>query len=161
MAKDDLETADPFETEAERIAKLGVRTPIYMPGTSSEEEPVRGLAFSSGTPLTVDVIGDFHGGDAVARKYHPSVLRRARRRRFNRLLRENPKVAIAAGLGLVSAVLYGLLFNYEHEILVASVGGSWSFLVPASIALVFSFVHGSFTGAFWDAVGLKPNTVRK
>jgi hypothetical protein len=34
--------------------------------------------------------------------------------------------------------------------------GTWLFvLVPIVIAFVLSYVHGAFTGLFWDAVGLK------
>jgi len=29
-------------------------------------------------------------------------------------------------------------------------------LVPIAIALIISFVHGAFTGLFWDVMGLKP-----
>ena len=29
-------------------------------------------------------------------------------------------------------------------------------LVPIAIALVISYVHGAFTGLFWDVMGLKP-----
>lgn len=32
------------------------------------------------------------------------------------------------------------------------------FFVPIGIALLFSFVHGAFTGRFWDVLGLKART---
>ncbi len=152
---------NPSASAAKRVSKSRTRGPIYVQDTEPAQDNVRGLAFSSSTPIMVDVLDRSGNADALARKYHPSVLRRARRRRFNRLLRLNPKIANAVSLGLLSAALYGLLFTYEREVLEMSVGRSWSFLVPASIALLFSFVHGGFTGAFWDAVGMKPNTVRK
>lgn len=62
------------------------------------------------------------------------------------------------GLGLLSLVLYILLFNYAEAVLVMSLSGDWGFLVPITIAFVFSFVHGAFTGGFWDMLGLKAKT---
>lgn len=59
------------------------------------------------------------------------------------------------GLGILSFVLYLLLFVYEQEVLKLSLEGAWGFTVPIVIAFVFSFVHGSFTGGFWDMLGLK------
>ncbi len=98
--------------------------------------------------------------DKVARKYRREVIRRARRRRIYRF-RSNPRIIKAISLGLLSAMLYTLLFLNERAVLELSAGHWYSFLVPVSIALTFSFVHGSFTGAFWEAVGLRPYTVRK
>ncbi len=58
-------------------------------------------------------------------------------------------------LGLAALVLYWLLFSYEAAILDVSARGHWYFLVPIAIAFLFSFVHGAFTGRFWDALGIK------
>jgi hypothetical protein len=58
-------------------------------------------------------------------------------------------------LGLAALVLYWLLFAYEAAILDVSARGRWYFLVPIAIAFLFSFVHGAFTGRFWDALGIK------
>lgn len=60
-----------------------------------------------------------------------------------------------AVLGVVVAVFYWLLFHNEMRVLTASTQGGWSFLVPVSIAFVFSFAHGAFTGEFWDLLGVK------
>ena len=98
--------------------------------------------------------------DKVARKYRREVIRRARRRRIYRF-RSNPRIIKAVSLGALSAMLYTLLFLNERLVLELSAGHWYSFLVPVAIALTFSFVHGSFTGAFWDAIGLRPHTVRK
>ncbi len=117
-------------------------------------------AFTTSSPITGDVLSGYAGIQSVGRKYNPEVLRRARRRRFNRI-RTDPRILKAAFLGTLSLFLYTLLFQNEQAVLELSVGHWWSFLIPVSIALTFSFVHGSFTGAFWDAVGLKPHTVRK
>lgn len=59
------------------------------------------------------------------------------------------------GLGVLSLGLYVLLFTYEQDVLRLSLEGAWGFLVPIVIAFIFSFVHGAFTGGFWDMLGLK------
>ena len=64
------------------------------------------------------------------------------------------------GLGLVSLVLYVLLFTNADAILMLSLQKGWGFVVPIAIAFLFSFVHGAFTGGFWDMMGLKAQ-VRK
>lgn len=61
--------------------------------------------------------------------------------------------------GAASIALYVLLYLYADETVELArrtQGGEkiW-FLVPIAIAFVFSYVHGAFTGYFWDAVGLK------
>ena len=58
--------------------------------------------------------------------------------------------------GVVVAVLYGLLFVYEKEVVRLCKEGGWSFLFPVSVAFVFSIFHGTFTSLFWDALGVKP-----
>jgi hypothetical protein len=35
-------------------------------------------------------------------------------------------------------------------------GTWWHVLVPILLAFAISFVHGAFTGLFWDLMGLKP-----
>jgi len=58
-------------------------------------------------------------------------------------------------LGAVVALLYGLLFFYEEEVVRLCRQGGWYFLFPVGVAFVFSAFHGSFTGLFWDALGVK------
>ena len=62
-------------------------------------------------------------------------------------------------LGGASAGLYFLLFVYSDALpkLAAATpqGNKLYALVPLVIALVFSIVHGAFTGRFWDLLGLK------
>lgn len=65
------------------------------------------------------------------------------------------RIAQAAALGVLSLMLYIGLFLAERTVLELSGRGRWYFLVPVLIAFVFSFVHGSFTGRFWDALGVK------
>lgn len=68
-------------------------------------------------------------------------------------------LAKAVAYGVVSAVLYVLLFVYADETVEIArrtrEGERWLFVVPIAIAFVFSFVHGAFTGYFWDAIGFK------
>lgn len=64
-------------------------------------------------------------------------------------------------LGILSAVLYFLLYRFEGIILDWSERGGWYFMVPISIAFIFSFVHGAFTGHFWDFLGVKAKPVKK
>lgn len=40
-------------------------------------------------------------------------------------------------------------------------GNRWNVLLPILIAFAISFVHGAFTGLFWDVMGLKPATQSK
>ncbi|MBI3775727.1 MAG: hypothetical protein HY273_09280 [Gammaproteobacteria bacterium] len=68
-----------------------------------------------------------------------------------------PKALI---FGAISAVLYTLMFVYSGELIelahLTRQGEHLWFIVPILIAFVFSYVHGTFTGAFWDTLGLKP-----
>ena len=62
-------------------------------------------------------------------------------------------------LGAVSAGLYVLLFLFSDkltELAAATRAGEKLYaLVPLAVAMVFSFVHGAFTGHFWDLLGLR------
>lgn len=66
---------------------------------------------------------------------------------------------VTVALGAISAGLYTLLFLFAPalpEMAAAARGGQWAYaLVPLAIALIFSFVHGAFTGHFWDVLGLQ------
>jgi hypothetical protein len=64
-------------------------------------------------------------------------------------------------LGSISATLYLLLYLFSDTILAWSRQGHWYFIAPITIAFVFSLVHGSFTGHFWDLLGIKAKTVKK
>jgi len=57
--------------------------------------------------------------------------------------------------GAIVLALYSGLYVYEKEIIELSTRGGWYFLVPLTIAFVFSFFHGKFTGDFWDFLGIK------
>lgn len=101
------------------------------------------------TPETL-AVGDREGDAAVAPKRSPISY-----------LRLHPRFAKALVLGILSGGLYVGLFANEQTVLSWSIGHSLSFLVPLTIAFVFSFVHGAFTGAFWDAIGIKPKPAKK
>ncbi|MDH5182643.1 MAG: hypothetical protein OEX12_02015 [Gammaproteobacteria bacterium] len=63
------------------------------------------------------------------------------------------------GFGIVSAVLYTLLYIYSGDLEKASQlvqqGEKIYFLIPIAIAFVFSYFHGTFTDRFWSMLGLK------
>jgi hypothetical protein len=59
--------------------------------------------------------------------------------------------------GVLSAACYAALFSHEAEVMASFTrtdGLYW--LLSVAVAFVFSFVHGAFTGYFWEAVGIRP-----
>lgn len=64
-----------------------------------------------------------------------------------------PRLKLAA-LTVLSAGLYAGLYLYHQPILELTGRGGWFFIVPVTVAFVFSYAHGAFTGAFWDALGI-------
>ena len=57
--------------------------------------------------------------------------------------------------GMVSGVLYLLLYLYEREIMAAFTrSDGWFPVLPVLAAFVFSFAHGAFTGYFWEVLGI-------
>lgn len=62
--------------------------------------------------------------------------------------------------GLVVATLYALLYAYDREVVEICRRGGWWFLFPVTVAFVFSVFHGSFTGLFWDALGVRAKKSR-
>lgn len=64
-------------------------------------------------------------------------------------------------LGLVSAILYSvLLMNQDIVNKYFGLGGFYAFL-PILTALLFSFIHGSFTGNFWTLLGVEASKKKK
>ena len=63
--------------------------------------------------------------------------------------------------GAISITLYFCLYLFADRILELSRQGEWYFIVPISIAFLFSFVHGHFTGQFWDVLGIKAKQMKK
>ncbi len=74
----------------------------------------------------------------------------------DRLKPENIKMIIC---GILSAVLYFILFKYQADIVhfaeLTRQGVKIDFLIPILIALIFSFIHGAFATYFWQSLGLK------
>lgn len=68
-------------------------------------------------------------------------------------------LAMTLVLGAASAGLYLLLFLFADPIVDLAHqtrdGHALYALVPLAVAMVFSFVHGAFTGQFWDLLGLR------
>lgn len=63
--------------------------------------------------------------------------------------------------GTISIALYFCLYLFADTILETSRQGRWYFILPIAIAFVFSFIHGNFTGQFWDLFGIKAKVVKK
>jgi len=58
--------------------------------------------------------------------------------------------------GLFVVGLYVGLYIGEKPLVHWTAQGGWTFIGPIAIAFLFSFVHGHFTGEFWDWLGIKP-----
>ena len=64
-------------------------------------------------------------------------------------------LASAVIFGVLSIGLYALLFMKE-DLINSSFGKGGAYaLLPIATAFLFSFVHGSFTGNFWTALGIE------
>lgn len=69
---------------------------------------------------------------------------------------ERPRrVGKALAFGAMSALLYALMYLYEDMILRWTTQGRWYFIVPVGAAFLLSFVHGRFTGCFWEVLGVR------
>ncbi|MDM8566740.1 hypothetical protein QUF74_13945 [Candidatus Halobeggiatoa sp. HSG11] len=58
--------------------------------------------------------------------------------------------------GIAVVALYVGLYFGETQLIRLTAQGHWTFIVPIAIAFLFSFVHGNFTGEFWDVLNIKP-----
>ena len=64
-------------------------------------------------------------------------------------------------MGLISICLYAaLLLNQDLVTSYFARGGVFAFL-PIATALLFSYVHGSFTGSFWTVLGVEAAKKKK
>jgi hypothetical protein len=67
--------------------------------------------------------------------------------------------------GAASVALYVFLYLYAEQTVELArrtqEGEKIWFLAPIVIAFVFSYVHGAFTGHFWDAIGISPATKKR
>lgn len=64
-------------------------------------------------------------------------------------------------MGVLSAALYIALLSRQDTILHYFGRGGLHALLPVGTAFVFSFVHGSFTGAFWTALGIEASKKKR
>ena len=57
--------------------------------------------------------------------------------------------------GMISGLLYLLLYLYEREIMVAFTRtDGWYPALPIIAAFVFSLTHGAFAACFWEVLGI-------
>ena len=78
----------------------------------------------------------------------------------NRIFRSPRALVLTLILGAASAGLYFLLFIFSDELTeLASANRDGKHrlyaFIPLAVALVFSLVHGAFTGHFWDLLGFR------
>ena len=57
--------------------------------------------------------------------------------------------------GLLSIALYAVLFSNQDFVSNTFTRGGLYALLPFGTALIFSFVHGAFTGHFWTVLGVE------
>lgn len=57
-------------------------------------------------------------------------------------------------LGALSVALYAGLYMFHVPLLELIGRGGWFFILPVTIAFVFSYAHGAFTSVFWDVLGV-------
>lgn len=57
--------------------------------------------------------------------------------------------------GLLSIALYAVLFSNQDLVSSTFTRGGLYALLPIGTALIFSFVHGAFTGHFWTVLGVE------
>jgi hypothetical protein len=64
-------------------------------------------------------------------------------------------------MGVISATLYATLLTQQDIInKYFTLGGLFAFL-PIATALLFSLVHGNFTGSFWTVLGVEASKKKK
>jgi len=57
--------------------------------------------------------------------------------------------------GVASVALYAAVFTNSDLITNLSAKGGLYAVVPVLTVFLFSYIHGSFTGAFWSALGIE------
>lgn len=57
--------------------------------------------------------------------------------------------------GVAAVALYAAVFTHADFITNLSAKGGFYAVVPVITVFLFSYVHGSFTGAFWSALGIE------
>jgi drug/metabolite transporter superfamily protein YnfA len=64
-------------------------------------------------------------------------------------------------MGIISIALYGILLTNQDVIISYFGRGGLYAVLPIATALLFSFVHGSFTGNFWTVLGIEASRKKK
>ncbi|WP_428565338.1 MAG: universal stress protein [Solidesulfovibrio sp. DCME] len=64
-------------------------------------------------------------------------------------------VARTIVFGAAAVALYAAVFTHSDLITSLSAKGGFYAVVPVITVFLFSYVHGSFTGAFWSALGIE------
>jgi F0F1-type ATP synthase assembly protein I len=64
-------------------------------------------------------------------------------------------------MGIISIALYSTLLLKQDLVNSNFARGGMYALLPIVTAFVFSFVHGSFTGSFWTALGIEAAKKKK
>ncbi len=64
-------------------------------------------------------------------------------------------------MGILSIGLYALLLLKQDTVNELFGRGSLYAILPIVTAFIFSFVHGSFTGNFWTAMGIEAAKKKK
>ena len=57
--------------------------------------------------------------------------------------------------GVGTALLYFALYLFAQDVIQLSAKGGRYWVIPISIAFVFSYVHGVFTANFWEWLGVQ------
>lgn len=70
-----------------------------------------------------------------------------------RTRKRNLTRTLVFGAGAVA--LYAAVFTHADFIANLSAKGGFYAVVPVVTVFLFSYVHGSFTGAFWSALGIE------
>lgn len=64
--------------------------------------------------------------------------------------------------GAASIALYIVLLTHSDLLIELAQrtknGEKWLFFVPITVAFVFSYIHGTFTGQFWERIGLRASS---
>jgi hypothetical protein len=64
-------------------------------------------------------------------------------------------VKSAVVFGILTAAFYAAVFLNEGTVMKYFTRGGMYALLPVSAAFLVSFIHGSFTGNFWTALGIE------
>lgn len=100
------------------------------------------LAFAEANILAANTPSDLDGTrNSKATSRQPNSARRQARRK-------------AYIYGAFSLVLYAILFAKADAIMNTFTKGHFFAVLPVAAAFLFSYVHGTFTGSFWTAMGV-------